>query len=248
MATMTTRAIALQSKKLNKDIMKYARLHNYKFKEGTYKTKNNRTVKEYILNSKDAIKIIKRFNKSYVEPVKVKVPVKVQRPVRPTQVVAPVAPVSIIIPQDKIESYVNIYAKYASNSKAIRTVVLENLFKPASDIGMTPDQAFDMLVSTIDAFGLHDSISAFTYNLANSKVPQFKRKDRSYHNFLKSLYWSIIRNKQLQDHPVCAGCGTVHKLQIHHPDYKLIRRGTEYLHMNKLTTICDSCHKKLHNK
>jgi len=271
MATMTTRDIATNTARLNKDVMKYARRHNYKYKVATYKAKNNRTAKEYILSSKDATKIANAMNKisgkvkvTTATAPKVKAPkvktrkiefetntitTEVKESTRKIEFVeTKTAPASIVIAEDKKDKFLAIYAKYALNSKDIRQVVLNNLFKEAKPTGLTPDDAFEMLVDTIDAFSLHESISGFTYNLANSKVPKFKRKERSYHNFLKSLYWSIVRNKHLQDHPVCAICGTTHKLQIHHPDYKKIPRGTEYMHMNMLTTICDGCHKKVHNK
>jgi len=250
MANMTTRVIAQKSNRLNKDIMKYIRYNKIKYKECTYTTKNNRKAKEYILSSKDAVKVIKRFNKSYTAPVKVKVPVAVAKPVSDIKVLDVVksVPNSIIIADGKKDKFLEIYAKYALNSKAIRRVALDNIFKPASNTGLTIDQSFEMLVDTINAFSLHDSISAFTYNLANDKVPTFKRGERSYHHFLKSLYWSIIRAKQLQDHPVCCGCGTTDGLQVHHPDYNLVPRGTEYMHMNIMATMCDECHKKIHNK
>jgi len=240
MKTMTTRVIAQKSKRLNKDILKYIRRHKIKHTKTTYTTKNNRKATEYILNIDDAERIIKRFNKDY-KSINVNVSLDKNNVVtsKKTKKIITTKKNSVQVTNDKKDTYLNIYSKYAINSKTIRKVVLSHIFSPMKKMDMSIDESFELIVDTINAFNLHDYISNYAYNLGSHK---------SYKFFLKSTYWNVIRMKQLQDHPICAICGATENLRVHHPDYKQVPRGTEYKNMHLLTTVCDECHSNIHNK
>lgn len=72
-----------------------------------------------------------------------------------------------------------------------------------------------------------------------------KLKGRPYSEFLKSKYWSIVRQRVLQrDGSKCVICSYSKNLQVHHDNYKNHFR--EHRHLNNLMTLCGKCHKEHH--
>lgn len=61
-----------------------------------------------------------------------------------------------------------------------------------------------------------------------------------------SPIWKKLRENRLKkDHFQCVECGNAFNLQVHHIRYPDIW-GTETI--DDLVTLCDECHKKIHNK
>lgn len=78
-------------------------------------------------------------------------------------------------------------------------------------------------------------------------------KDLSYEDLLKCKEWREKRQKILnRDNNKCVYCGEVHNLQVHHKYYSKYSNGFRVYPWNypddALITLCDRCHKKVHNK
>lgn len=78
-------------------------------------------------------------------------------------------------------------------------------------------------------------------------------KDLSYEDLLKCKEWREKRQKILnRDNNKCVYCGEVHNLQVHHKYYSKYPNGFRVSPWNypddALITLCDRCHKKVHNK
>lgn len=78
-------------------------------------------------------------------------------------------------------------------------------------------------------------------------------KELSYEDLLKCKEWREKRQKILnRDNNKCVYCGDVHNLQVHHKYYSKYPNGFRVYPWNypddALITLCDRCHKKVHNK
>ncbi len=77
---------------------------------------------------------------------------------------------------------------------------------------------------------------------------QKKRKKRgrgNYQKYLRSEEWKMRREQRLKiDNYTCQMCGTKEKLVVHHKTYARIFNED----MDDLITLCDPCHKKVHNR
>lgn len=94
--------------------------------------------------------------------------------------------------------------------------------------------------------------------ILNSKILELKAKhcfhwsydeleDMDYQEFLKTDYWRDVREAVLSIHGnKCVLCSSVSKLYVHHKTYE--HRGHEHNHLEDLTVLCESCHKRHHNK
>lgn len=72
-----------------------------------------------------------------------------------------------------------------------------------------------------------------------------KLKGKSYHVFLKSRYWQIVRKRVLdRDGKQCVICKSDSSLEVHHDNYKYHFR--EHRHLKSLMTLCKNCHKQHH--
>ncbi len=70
-----------------------------------------------------------------------------------------------------------------------------------------------------------------------------KQRRTSYENYLRSTHWKDVRRQVLmRDKHRCVDCGSRGLLQVHHLTYD--RLGNE--RMTDLTTLCRSCHRRLH--
>lgn len=72
-----------------------------------------------------------------------------------------------------------------------------------------------------------------------------------YNQLLKDPRWESKRlSILLRDHYQCRNCGSNRKLQIHHRQYHINKRGHKvnpWAYNNKyLITLCDTCHKRGH--
>lgn len=78
-------------------------------------------------------------------------------------------------------------------------------------------------------------------------------QDLSYEDLLKTEEWRKKRQKILnRDNNKCVYCGKIHNLQVHHKYYSKYPNGFRVYPWNypddALITLCDECHKKVHNK
>lgn len=78
-------------------------------------------------------------------------------------------------------------------------------------------------------------------------------QDLSYEDLLKTEEWREKRQKILnRDNNKCVYCGETHNLQVHHKYYSKYPNGFRVYPWNypddALITLCDECHKKVHNK
>lgn len=78
-------------------------------------------------------------------------------------------------------------------------------------------------------------------------------QDLSYEDLLKTEEWREKRQKILnRDNNKCVYCGKTHNLQVHHKYYSKYPNGFRVYPWNypydALITLCDECHKKVHNK
>ena len=78
-------------------------------------------------------------------------------------------------------------------------------------------------------------------------------QDLSYDDLLKTEEWREKRQKILnRDNNKCVYCGKTHNLQVHHKYYSKYPNGIRVYPWNypddALITLCDECHKKVHNK
>lgn len=65
-----------------------------------------------------------------------------------------------------------------------------------------------------------------------------------YKDFLRTPYWkTIVLRKKFIDGK-CTCCGSTNDLECHHKTYE--HHGDERHYMNELTTLCKSCHNKIH--
>ena len=66
-----------------------------------------------------------------------------------------------------------------------------------------------------------------------------------YSKYLESAHWHKVRDIRLKiDKHTCQMCGAIEHLQVHHISYKTI--GNEK--MRDLITLCEDCHKAIHDK
>lgn len=81
-------------------------------------------------------------------------------------------------------------------------------------------------------------------------------QDLSYEDLLKTEEWREWREKRQKilnrDNNKCVYCGKTHNLQVHHKYYSKYPNGFRVYPWNypddALITLCDECHKKVHNK
>ncbi len=67
----------------------------------------------------------------------------------------------------------------------------------------------------------------------------------AYTKYLGTTYWGKVREaKFAQDGKMCAYCGSMDKLQVHHRNYA--HRGSELEHLEDLVVSCNKCHIKKH--
>ena len=84
--------------------------------------------------------------------------------------------------------------------------------------------------------------------IRDKKIKQLKKEvvNTDYATFLKSEYWQKIRKVVLKrDNYKCINCKQGGELHIHHSTYSI--RGKEHLNLDKLHTLCKSCHHELHS-
>jgi 5-methylcytosine-specific restriction endonuclease McrA len=68
-----------------------------------------------------------------------------------------------------------------------------------------------------------------------------------YEEFLETIYWDVIRSYVLQlNHYRCGLCSQRAELDVHHRTYE--HRGYEYLHLEDLVALCETCHAKFHDR
>jgi hypothetical protein len=66
----------------------------------------------------------------------------------------------------------------------------------------------------------------------------------SYKSFLRTIYWSFIRDYLLEKIPKCSQCGSNERLNVHHRSYE--HHGWEHLNLDDLIVLCQECHKNQH--
>ena len=103
--------------------------------------------------------------------------------------------------------------------------------------------AFIIVITIIICFLIKYSISS----------QDLSYEDLSYEDLLKTEEWREKRQKILnRDNNKCVYCGKTHNLQVHHKYYSKYPNGFRVYPWNypddALITLCDECHKKVHNK
>lgn len=79
----------------------------------------------------------------------------------------------------------------------------------------------------------------------NERQLQDNLRAMLYKDFVKTLYWkSIVLRRKFMDGIVCTRCGAKNDLAVHHLTYE--HHGDERHHFEDLTTLCKTCHEKLH--
>lgn len=71
-------------------------------------------------------------------------------------------------------------------------------------------------------------------------------KEMPYRQFLKTLYWEIVRDYVRDKRKVCELCSSSRQLQVHHRSYK--NHGDEHQHLEDLVLLCAFCHERHHQK
>lgn len=83
-------------------------------------------------------------------------------------------------------------------------------------------------------------------------IPHVKEKPTqienvTYNRFLKTDYWSDVRERILaRDEYVCQMCGSEKSLVVHHKTYKHHKKEAE--HLEDLVTLCNACHNEWHRE
>jgi len=65
-----------------------------------------------------------------------------------------------------------------------------------------------------------------------------------YKEFLKTDYWAIVRDDLIATVGKCQLCSARNGLRCHHNSYE--HHGSEQLHPEDLTVLCDRCHMYFH--
>ena len=75
-------------------------------------------------------------------------------------------------------------------------------------------------------------------------VPNFVNDKRNYYReeYLKSPHWSELRNKKMQESRCCEICGSNHRLDVHHLNY----RNLFDVVIEDLQVLCRRCHASIH--
>ena len=72
-------------------------------------------------------------------------------------------------------------------------------------------------------------------------------RSMDYADFLKTPYWHLIRKVVLERNGYkCTLCRGKSNLQVHHTTYE--NQGREHEHLEDLTTLCNYCHARFHDK
>ena len=81
----------------------------------------------------------------------------------------------------------------------------------------------------------------------NPKKIKISKWKQDYKLFLQSEYWNHVRQLVLvRDGYRCKLCHSQKKLHIHHKTYK--NHFNEHKNLQDLVTLCEKCHKIIHNK
>ena len=118
---------------------------------------------------------------------------------------------------------------------------------------------FIIVITIIICFLIKYSISSQDLSYEDLlKIEEWSEKrqkiqDLSYEDLLKTEEWREKRKKILnRDNNKCVYCGKTHNLQVHHKYYSKYPNGFRVYPWNypddALITLCDECHKKVHNK
>lgn len=71
-----------------------------------------------------------------------------------------------------------------------------------------------------------------------------KTMNEEYENYLKSCTWAAIRKRRFEtDDYKCVVCGKSHNLNVHHIKYGSWGHESN----NDLITLCENCHRKIHD-
>lgn len=77
-------------------------------------------------------------------------------------------------------------------------------------------------------------------------MAQGDRKSSVYRDFMRSAEWLEIRRRVIfRDRAQCRQCGSRINLEVHHRTYARFGGREE---MGDLITVCEACHKRIHNQ
>lgn len=96
-----------------------------------------------------------------------------------------------------------------------------------------------------------DPSSFLTFRDAFRSAPEVEQTqfvDRAlampYQDYLKTIYWGIVRGWVMVDRKRCRFCGGGYALTVHHRSYA--NRGREAFHLEDLDLLCRDCHENKH--
>ena len=71
-----------------------------------------------------------------------------------------------------------------------------------------------------------------------------KRNDRLYKRYYRSSWWKGIRQRKLEQDPVCELCNQRPSVQVHHSNYAFFNEHIDF----DLEATCKRCHFALHRR
>lgn len=105
---------------------------------------------------------------------------------------------------------------------------IRNYCRPTSQEASIDDLRVILYTDNLDELQLQNSIKAMLYE-----------------DFLTTKYWKALSSRRkYMDNLKCTECGSSDNLCVHHISYD--HHGDERNHFEDLITLCDKCHKKMH--
>lgn len=81
------------------------------------------------------------------------------------------------------------------------------------------------------------------YRLQHPRPKGSTSKSRRYHGYIRSPKWFQRRAKYFLTHPaVCAGCGGMEKIHLHHRTYERLTKEID----SDFEVLCEDCHELVH--
>ena len=85
-----------------------------------------------------------------------------------------------------------------------------------------------------------------------ARLQHKKGRKSNYAKSLNNEYFKEVRRRVLlRDDFKCVNCGSKLFLEVHHKTYYVNGKsivGCELEYLKELVTLCENCHKKIHNK
>lgn len=70
----------------------------------------------------------------------------------------------------------------------------------------------------------------------------------TYHKFINSPWWRLLRQKRIQKNKCCQACGSSEYLHVHHANYETKYKGEPKLALKDTFVLCGHCHCEFHKQ